>query len=428
MHVKRWIVLLIFGITFVSLGVAYVITNVYRTQPFPEEIYYVTLQFVDRPIRGALFALCGLALSAVAIYQLHRSLLSPFMSTDRGSGGLVDSIYQHRLLGKGPKIVAIGGGHGLSTLLRGLKKHTGNLTAIVTVADDGGSSGRLRREMGVLPPGDIRMCLVALADAEPLMKELFQYRFDKGTGLEGHSFGNLFLAAMNEITGNFESALRESSRVLAVRGQILPSTLEDIQLVAEYEDGQFAHGESAVPLAGKPISRVSLEPAHPAAHPDAIKAILEAEMIILGPGSLYTSLLPNLLVDDVARAIRGASAVKVYVCNVATQHGETDNFAAMDHITAIERHAGANLFQFVLINDNERTIGFIGEDSDPVRATSLPPKGDYQAVFSDVVDIAHPHFHDGDKLAQALLRLFHDRDASRGAPQSNDEPSLVTSR
>jgi hypothetical protein len=240
MHVKRWLILLIFGITFVALGIAYILTHLYRTQPFPEEAAVVTLQFISREVRGAIFIALGLTVGVIAFLKLSSSLLQPFRSNDRGQ--LVDAIYQHRYLNRGPKIVVIGGGHGLSTLLRGLKEHTNNLTAIVTVADDGGSSGRLRREMGVLPPGDIRMCLVALADAEPLMTELFQYRFEKGTGLEGHSFGNLFLVAMQNITGNFEKALRESSRVLAVRGQILPSTLDDISLCAEYDDGTISQG------------------------------------------------------------------------------------------------------------------------------------------------------------------------------------------
>jgi uncharacterized cofD-like protein len=427
MHVKRWLVLLLFGITFIALGVAYFLTNVYRTQPFPEWTYYVTLQFIPRAVRGLLFVLIGVGTIGTALVQLNRSLLSPFR-TGAHQRGLVDLIYEHRYLARGPKVVAIGGGHGLSTLLRGLKQYTGNLTAVVTVADDGGSSGRLRREMGVLPPGDLRMCLVALADAEPLMTDLFQYRFDRGTGLEGHSFGNLFLVAMQAITGDFEHALRESSRVLAVRGQILPSTLEDIQLNAEYSDGQTAHGESAVPESRKPITRIFLNPSNPPAYPEAIKAILEADMIVIGPGSLYTSILPNLLVDDIVRAVRATSAVKAYVCNVATQPGETDEFGVTEHIRAIERHCGAGLFRYALVNNNQRTTGDIGEDSRLVELDGARQALDYEFFEADVVDVGHPHFHDPVKLAEALMRLYYDRGTVRTETVPGDPTTLVGAR
>ena len=407
MHVKRWLILLIFGITFVALGIAYILTHLYRTQPFPEEAAIVTLQFISREVRGTIFIALGLILGVVAFLKLSSSLLQPFRSNDRGQ--LVDAIYQHRYLQRGPKVVVIGGGHGLSTLLRGLKEHTNNLTAIVTVADDGGSSGRLRREMGVLPPGDIRMCLVALADAEPLMTELFQYRFQKGTGLEGHSFGNLFLVAMHNITGNFEKALRESSRVLAVRGQILPSTLEDISLCAEYDDGTISQGESKLPEVRKPIRRLYLNPAKPPAYPEAIKAILEADMIVIGPGSLYTSILPNLLVEDICTAVRAANAVKVYVCNVATQRGETDGFLVADHIAAMERHVGKDVFQYVLVNNNDRITGDIGANSAPVRLNGAMKNVDYRIHEDDVIDVEHPHFHDPKKLSASVMRLYFDR-------------------
>jgi uncharacterized cofD-like protein len=421
MHVKRWLVLLLFGITFIALGVAYFLTNVYRTAPFPEWTYYVTLQFIPRAIRGLIFVVIGVGTIGTALVQLNRALLSPFR-TGAHQRGLVDLIYEHRYLARGPKVVAIGGGHGLSTLLRGLKQYTGNLTAVVTVADDGGSSGRLRREMGVLPPGDLRMCLVALADAEPLMTDLFQYRFDRGTGLEGHSFGNLFLVAMQAITGDFEHALRESSRVLAVRGQILPSTLEDIQLNAEYADGQTAQGESAVPDSRQPIKRIFLNPTNPPAYPEAIKAILEADMIVIGPGSLYTSILPNLLVDDIVRAVRATSAVKAYVCNVATQPGETDEFGVSEHIRAIERHCGAGLFRYAIVNNNQRTSGDVGADSRLVQLNGAHQVPDYEIFEADVVDVGHPHFHDPAKLAEALMRLYYDR----GTIRTDDPPAAPT--
>jgi hypothetical protein len=238
LHVKRWLALFVLGTVFTALGLAYVAIHVYRQEPFPPVVYYVTLQFIDQLWRGVLFITVGALLGIFSFWQLSRSLLSPFITSGQ-SVSLADLVYRARYLDKGPRIVAIGGGTGLSTLLRGLKQYSDHITAVVTVADDGGSSGRLRRELGVLPPGDFRQCIAALAEAEPLMTELFQYRFDQGTGLDGHSFGNLFIAAMSGITGNFERALRESSRVLAVRGQILPSTVENVTLCAELDDASF---------------------------------------------------------------------------------------------------------------------------------------------------------------------------------------------
>ncbi len=221
-------------------------------------------------------------------------------------------------------------------LLRGLKEHTSNLTAIVTVGDDGGSSGRLRRELGVLPPGDLRNCIAALAEAEPLMTRLFQYRFNEGSGLEGHSFGNLFIVAMSAITGNFEEAVRETSRVLAVRGLILPSTLSTRDPARPHrgprDDSAASHN---ITERGTRIQEVFLQPANVQANPEAIRAILEADLVVVGPGSLLTSVLPNLLVDGIRQALAITQATKVYVCNVATQHGETDGFSVSDHFETL---------------------------------------------------------------------------------------------
>lgn len=409
MHIKRWLALLLVGITFVSLGIAYLMVQMYRNQPFPWFVGYLTLQFIDRPIRGAMFIVVGAVVSGLAILQLNRSLLAPFLTSGRDN--ILDIIHQHRYRQRGPKIVAIGGGTGLSTLLRGLKEYTDNLTAIVTVADDGGSSGRLRQELGILPPGDFRQCLVALADVEPLMTRLFQYRFTEGGDLEGHSFGNLFIAAMTAITGNFERALRESSRVLAVRGQILPSTLENLTLCAEFDDDAVARGESAIPKAHKRVRRTFLQPSHPAAYPEAIRAILEADLIVIGPGSLFTSVLPNLLVEDISRSIRSSRApVKVYVCNVATEAGETDGFRVIDHIRAFEEHVGPDLFQYVLVNSNlnvnlpQATSTRLVDVADEVADTGLT------VVMADVIDPIEPRRHNPKKLAQSLLRLYYDHD------------------
>jgi uncharacterized cofD-like protein len=262
---------------------------------------------------------------------------------------LLDALMAQRRLSRGPKIVVIGGGTGLSNLLRGMKQYSSNITAIVTVADDGGSSGRLRREMGVLPPGDIRNCLAALADEEKLLTELFQYRFEAGSGLAGHSFGNLFLTVMNEITGDLEQAIAASSKVLAVRGQVLPSTSMDVQLWAELSDGRRIVGESKITEARGRIVHIGCLPPNPPALPKAIKAIEEADYIVMGPGSLYTSIIPNLLVPDLVKAIAAQRVPRIYVCNIMTEPGETDGFSVSDHIRAIDSACGCYLFDAVLV-------------------------------------------------------------------------------
>jgi uncharacterized cofD-like protein len=305
----------------------------------------------------------------------------------------------------GPRIVVLGGGHGLSTLLRGLKNHATDLTAIVTVADDGGSSGMLRRELGVLPPGDFRNCLAALADSEALMTRLFQYRFGKGSGLSGHSFGNLFITAMAEICGSFERALAESSKVLAVQGRVLPSTLQDVTLVAhlrEAHNGNLSRveGESRIPHAGGAIERVFLEPEQVAAYPEAVRAILHADLVLAGPGSLYTSVLPNLLVPGIAKAVRASRAVKVYVCNVATQVGETDGYTVSDHMAALEAHLGPGAFPTVLANDNLEH-----ELPEGVDMVALD-EGPYHLVATDLLGPDCPWRHDPARLSRAVLDLY----------------------
>lgn len=256
-------------------------------------------------------------------------------------------------LAKEAKVVAIGGGTGLSVMLRGLKEYPLHLTAIVTVADDGGSSGRLRSELKIPPPGDIRNVLIALADTEPLLERMLQYRFKNGDGLAGHNLGNLFLAAMKEITGDFVTAIKEMSRVLAVRGQVLPASEEDVVLKAEMADGSVVVGESIIPLQGSRIKRVFLDPPRPKPLEAALRAIEEADAIVIGPGSLYTSILPNLLVSGMTDAIRKSNALKMFVCNVMTQPGETDGFTASDHLKAIHDHVGDGLFHCVLANNCE---------------------------------------------------------------------------
>lgn len=316
-----------------------------------------------------------------------------------------------------PKVVAIGGGMGLSTLLRGLKAHRVSITAIVTVADDGGSSGRLRRELGVLPPGDLRNCIAALADDEALITQLFQYRFGKGNGLDGHCFGNLFITALAEVTGSFERAILEAGRVLAVRGRILPSTLEDVTLVADVREplGPQAsgagltrvHGESAIPKTGQPIERVFLRPDRVRAFPEAVRAILEADLVIAGPGSLFTSILPNLLVRDIRRSVEASPALKLYVCNVATQSGETDGFDVGRHVDTLQLHVGRGLFPYVLANDSPDR----GQDYPNVQMVDVhyppDPRGGYEVITADLVDPAVPWRHDSNELAEQVMRFYH---------------------
>jgi uncharacterized cofD-like protein len=352
MQVKRWLLLLLVGITLLALGIAASLIDAYRTVTVPpawqQAVSVATIQGYPL-VRSILLIVTGGLLIVAGLVGLNRSLLHAV--NPEGTGALVEIVDRRRRSQSGPKIVAIGGGTGLSTLLRGLKAHTTNLTAIVTVADDGGSSGRLRRGLGVHPPGDFRQCIAALADTEPLMQSLFEYRFGDGE-LGGHAFGNLFIVAMTGITGSFVGALRASSRVLKVAGRIVPSTLAHVTLYAELEDARVLTGESAVPHGSAPIRRVFLEPDAPPAYPEAVQAILDADLVVLGPGSLYTSVLPNLLVPDIAAALIATQAPVLYVANVATQPGETDGYSLAEHVAAIQRHAGAGIIDLVLANDN----------------------------------------------------------------------------
>jgi len=407
LNIKRWLLLMLVGVAIMGLGFSYILHEVYLSYTFPDAFYYITLQFFPRWLRGALFVFASAGTILVAFWKLNNSLLSA-LGKRGGDESLVNILYNSRYLARGPRIVAIGGGTGLSTLLRGLKEYSGNLTAVVTVADDGGSSGRLRRELGILPPGDVRNCIAALADAEPLMTRLFQYRFSEGSGLEGHSFGNLFIVAMSGITGNFEEAVRETSRVLAVRGNILPSTLANVTLSAHTEDEETIHGESNITDSTARIREVYLSPENVEANPDAVRAILNADMIVVGPGSLFTSVMPNLLVDGIRQAIQASSALRVYVCNVATQHGETDAFAVSDHYTVLQRHLGGPLFHFVLANSNVR--GRLPENthSQPVSVDKTILNG-ARVITADVVSAENRYHHDPKKLADALVHLYYER-------------------
>ena len=413
MHIKRWLLLLLFGVCLMGLGIAYILKEAYLQAELPGIFYYLTLQFIPRWLRGLLFAALSLSTVAIATWKLNQSLLYVFVRHE-GDSDLAQTIYNKRILGRGPKIVAIGGGTGLSMLLRGLKVYTSNLTAIVTVADDGGSTGRLRQEFGVIAPGDLRQCIAALAEAEPLMSRLFQYRFTEGTGLEGHSFGNLFIVAMSEVTGNFETAIHETSRVLNVRGSILPSTLEDVTLSAMTHGDELVHGEHNITEHGAAIKDLYLNPASALAHPDAVRAILDADLIVIGPGSLYTSVLPNLLVDGIKKSLAATQAMKVFVCNVATQHGETDGFSVQDHLEALERHTARGVVDAIVANNN---IAPELPEAWHSRAVPISRNGGFaalsgiQLIEADVVAEENRYRHDPEKLAATIIRAYDERDA-----------------
>ncbi len=420
MHIKRWLLLLLAGVAIMGLGFGYFLRYAYVQYTFPSYVYYMTLQFLPRWSRGALVVSASLGIISFSVWKLNSSLLSAFLKPERNES-IVDIIYNHRYLRRGPKIVVIGGGTGLSTLLRGLKEYTGNITAIVSIADDGGSSGRLQRELGVLPPGDIRKNIAALADAEPLMSRLFEYRFSEGEGLEGHSFGNLFIVAMTEVAGNFEEAVRETSRVLAVRGQILPATLSALTICARTDDGEIVRGESAITARGH-VKEIFLDPPTIQANPDAIRAILGADLIVCGPGSLLTSVMPNMLVEGIRRAIDVSPALKVYVCNVATQHGETDAYKVSDHVNTLRNHLKGSPFDFVLANSNINAVLPVELQSEPVRVDTMSLDG-VRVIKADVVAQENGYRHDSKKLADSLIRLYYERNQiSESAPEpSADE-------
>jgi len=383
------------------LGVAYALKEVYQTIRLPGIFFYITLQFWPYWARATIFGIVGVGLLVISYLKLTQSVLGPFLPGNSTSS-VVEVIHAFRLRGRGPRIVAIGGGTGLSSLLRGLKTYTSNLSVIVTVADDGGSSGRLRDEYRVLPPGDFRQCLIALADAEPLMKQLFDHRFKEGS-LNGHAFGNLFIMAMADVTGNFEQALRESGKVLAVKGTIVPSTLQDVTLVASINGGSVV-GESKIPMQNAPISHVFLKPDGVQVNPEAAQAILSAELIIVGPGSLYTSILPNLLVEGMVEAIKASPALKLYICNVAAQPGETEGYNVDDYLRVIREHVGANLFDFVLVNSNTTHSPTGGQAPVIFRPVDTAKHPEVRFIASDVVNVRIPSHHDPDKLARTIMR------------------------
>ena len=409
--VKRWFLLVLLGITFLGIGLAIFLLDLYRTNSTNPVLLnilaYVSLRFLPRVIRILIFGGLGVGLVTYGMLRLNASLLRPFI---RPGSTVLDQLASFQRRDRGPRIVTVGGGHGLATLLRGLKAYTRKLTAIVTVADDGGSSGRLRETFGILPPGDIRNCLAALSNDEQMLTQLFRYRFSGAGELDGHSFGNLFITALADLTGSFEGAVAESGKVLSVSGRVLPSTLHNVKLVADMVlpnslNQVRVQGESRIPkMAGK-VRRVWLEPNDAPAYPPTLKAILKADMIVVGPGSLYTSLLPNLLVHDLLDAIRASRALKVYVCNIATQSGETDVYTCYDHVRSLEEHMGESIFNIILCNDNYR-----GELNDGSQFVICDDKSlaDPRTYCADLSDASYPWRHDSEKLAATLINILNE--------------------
>ena len=415
MGVKRWLVVAFVGMFLIALAGAHVIRQVTKDlEPggaAQAVVDFVTLQFLPFALRGLIIGGVGAGLVVLGAARAARNLTQPLRTSEETP--LAEVIYQKRFLARGPRIVAIGGGTGLSSLLRGLKEHTGNLTAIVTVADDGGSSGALREELGIPPVGDIRNCIAALADAEPLMSELLGYRFPGETergGLGGHPVGNLVLAALTALEGgDFEEGVRRMNRVLAVRGQVVPASATPITLVARTRDGITVSGQSNI-MRTTGIERVWIDPADVHAAGDAIAAIAEADIVVLGPGSLYTSVLPVLLIPAIREAVAAAPGMRLYVCNVAMQPGETEGYDLANHVEALVAHTQADLVDLVLANDR-----FDGDKPGvdvtwPADAVQLrwPPAGDDvpHLVTDTVASRADPHHHDPERLASAILRTY----------------------
>jgi len=389
-RIKRWVILWIVGISFLSIGIGYFATKIDPSSSF---------DFLPWHLEGVILLFAGCLIIATSIFGLYKtiSILIPTL------GNISDALYTNLSREKGPNIVVIGGGTGMSVLLKGLKQHTDNLTAIIGVADDGGSSGRLRRELGVIPPGDFRNCIVAMSDEESLLPELFQYRFTEGEGLKGHSFGNLFIVAMSHVTDSFQSALAESSKVLAVRGKITPATTANLNLSARMTNGKLIAGESNITAEKGTVERLYINPPFAKAYGPSEESILEADVVVIGPGSLYTSILPNLMVPGILDALLTTTALRIYVCNVATEVGETQNFFVEDHVNALMKHTDENILDYVIANNNIIDIGdrFMG-NSVPVSNEII---SNIEVAYADLLDTNHPVRHDSNKLAEFILSI-----------------------
>ena len=406
--IKRWIFLGVIGMILSVIGIVEIFSNHWHNLSI--KLLYLFLTFI------------GLVMIYISVSEFIKSFIS-LINNEKikitiNDKSIEDLVEEKRVHVGGPKIVVIGGGTGLSTMLRGLKLYTNNITAIVTVGDDGGGSGKLRADLGMLPPGDIRNCILALADTEPIMEDLLQYRFTEGS-LKGQSFGNLFLAAMDGISDSFESAVQKMSSVLAVTGKVLPVTLDDMKLIAELENGNIVEGESIIPdevvKQKSKIKELRINPKKALPLLDALMAINEADAIVMGPGSLYTSIIPNLLVEDIVECINKSDAIKIYISNVMTQPGETDNFAVSDHIKTLMKYSGKNSIEYVIANNgtipNEIKERYLKEGSELVELDYENIKGlGVEIVETDLVKITKGYVkHDSEHLAQVLMTTILDK-------------------
>ena len=413
LRIKRWITVIFLGLLFAVLasGALMLYFGTPASSKFAWEIWGFQLSSGNALLVAAAlgYSLSGFCL-ITGIYRLIKSMWD--LVDRRGARkGLVEAAYERAVLSKGPKVVAIGGGTGLSCVLTGLKEHSRDITAIVSMADDGGSSGKLRQELGINPPGDVRKCLIALADEEPLMSELLDFRFPENE-LGGHNFGNLFLTALARIRGDFGEGVREANRILSVRGQVLPSTLDSVMLVATHEDETKTTGQALISKTEKRIKRLELRPEPQPVEKDIIKAIEEADLIVMGPGSLYTSLIPNLLIKGMAEALAQSKARKVFICNIMTYEGETRGYELPDFLKAIDEHTYPHrVYDYVLVNNGKHgdtgMISIKERNAHPVRYDAKQyANSPFKIIGADVVNPAYPIRHDTLKLARALVGLL----------------------
>lgn len=419
LYLKRWVLLLSLGITIISISVAQLVIFLYQSHDWPGWVKTLTLSAVPPLIRAVVLLVLGVVVFSIGFYRLNRSLAEP-LGSPRSVREWLQLVQTHQQLRQGIHVVAVGGGTGLPSALRAMKSETSNITAIVTMADDGGSSGRLRRDFGMQPPGDLRSNITALAHDEALMTRLFDYRFPRGE-LGGHSFGNLLLAALYDLEGGMDQAADAAGRILAIQGRVLPCTLTDVHLVAEVRHRQsnkmmLVQGESNIPSTDWKIEKVALRPENASVHSAVLDAIRSAQLLIIGPGSLYTSILPNLIVDGVAEALRRSTALKVYICNIAIQPGETDGYHVGDHVVAIEHHVGKSLVDVILAN-NHYPLKNAGPNT--IYVQPAPEEHDiykhYRVIYGDLTDDERPWRHSPQKLQHILLAL---RKQHKNADQS----------